>query len=280
MSGTIFEHDQFLGARQATWRTCGFAVSQLIPTVPEDGVAEHAHAEAHFVLVLEGDYISSARGVSDAGGAPILIYNPPGTTHRDRFRSETGRFVTVAVSLAAQRGLEDVLTMPDYACAVGHTALQGALRLGCTDAVDLAFESHCVELMTATATHYEKLCERAPTWLLRARDCLREDAANPLRLADLARECGVHPVYLARAFRTHFGCSPGAYQRRSRLNQAATMLTADGANVAEIAHACGYFDQAHFSRIFRDAFGLPPGHYRQRHWSARVRPGSVRTRRL
>lgn len=135
MSRSVFEHDQFLGARQASWKSSGFSVSQLIPTVPEDGVVEHAHAEAHFVLVLEGDYVSCARGlagvnkVSSTRAGPLLVYNPPGTLHRDRFRSESGRFVTVSLSLAAQRGLEEVMTLPDYPMAPGPGALRAALRL-------------------------------------------------------------------------------------------------------------------------------------------------------
>ncbi len=279
MTRTIFEHDQFLGARQATARAGGFAVSRLVPTVPQEGVAEHVHAEAHFVLVLEGDYISCARGASGMDRAPALIYNPPGTIHRDRYRSQTGRFVTVAVTLAAQRRLEEVLVMPDYACVPGPAALQAALGLLRASAGDaLALESQCVELMSATAMHYEHVYQQAPRWLLRARDFLRDEAASAHGLADLAHACGVHPVYLARAFRSHFGCSPGAYQRRFRLNRAAAMLATDAAGMAEIAQACGYFDQAHFSRAFRVAFGLAPGHYRQRHRQARVGPGSVRTR--
>lgn len=287
MTRNVFEHDQFLGARQTTWRAPGFSVSQLVPTVPEDGVVEHAHAEAHFVLVLEGDYVSSARGlagegkVSSSKAGPILVYNPPGTLHRDRFRSESGRFVTVSMSLAAQRGLEEVLVLPDYAMTPGPGALQAALRLTLPeDDGALALESLCVELLTATATRYQEVLEQAPRWLLRARDCLHEDLDSPLGLAGVASGCDVHPVHLARAFRQHFGCSPGTYRRRLRLNLAAAMLAGDAHDMSEIAIRCGYFDQAHFSRAFREAFGLPPGSYRQRAWSAQRPPGSTRTRPL
>lgn len=285
MTRNVFEHDQFLGARQARWQAPGLSVSQLVPTVPEDGVLEHTHAEAHFVLVLEGDYVSSARGlagadkVSGTSAGPILVYNPPGTLHRDRFRSESGRFVTVSLSLAAQRELEEVLILPDYPMTPGPAALQAALRMiRPDDDGALALESHCVELMTATATRYEQVCEQAPRWLLRARDCLHEDLESALGLADVASGCGVHPVHLARAFRQHFGCSPGAYRRRLRLNLAAAMLADDAADMSAVAIRCGYFDQAHFSRAFREAFGLPPGSYRQRAWSMRRQPGSMRTR--
>ena len=286
MTRNVFEHDQFLGARQTTWRTpSGFSVSQLVPTVPEDGVAEHAHAEAHFVLVLEGSYVSCARGlagankVTNTSSGPILVYNPPGTVHRDRFRSESGRFITVSVSLAAQARLEEVLTLPAYAMAPGPEALQAARRLvnhqAERDGDALALESHCMELMLATATNYEEVCEQAPRWLLQARDWLHDDPESARALVDIAVDCGVHAVHLARAFRRHFGCSPGAYRRRLRLNLAAALLSADSADMSEIALRCGYFDQAHFSRAFRAAFGVPPGSYRERAWAT---ASSARTR--
>ncbi|MGY3040946.1 transcriptional regulator GlxA family with amidase domain [Rhodanobacter sp. TND4EL1] len=137
---------------------------------------------------------------------------------------------------------------------------------------------HCVELMTATASRYEEVRAQLPRWLLMARDCLHDDLESSLGLADVARGCGVHPVHLARAFRQHFGCSPGAYRRRLRLNLAAAMLAGEVHDMSEVAIRCGYFDQAHFSRAFREAFGLPPGSYRQRARSMPRQPGSIRTR--
>ena len=212
MPRAIFKHDQFLGERQGVWHAPGFAVSRLLPTVPEDGVIEHAHAEAHFVLLLDGTYVSSAHGAPCEAREPVLIYNPPGTVHRDRFRGDGGAFMTVAVSLVSQRCCEEVMTLPDYACVVGDGARPMALAtagaLARAETVDeLALESQCLELMSETALHYRPVQERAPAWLRRARECLRE-ADLPGGLADVARACGVHPVYLARAFRAHYGCSP------------------------------------------------------------------------
>lgn len=284
MSRAIFKHDQFLGERQGVWHAPGFAVSRLVPTVPEDGVVEHAHAEAHFVLLLRGTYVSSAHGAPREARDPVLIYNPPGTVHRDRFRGDVaaGAFMTVAVSLVSQRCCEEVMTLPDYACAVGDAARPMALAmagaLSSSGRVDeLALESQCLELMAATARHYRPMQERAPAWLRRARECLRE-ADLPGSLSDVAKACNVHPVYLARAFRAHYGCSPGEYRRRCRLNRAAAMLATDTQDLAEVAQACGFFDQAHFTRAFAGAFGTAPGRYRLAHRPSPARTGSVRTR--
>jgi transcriptional regulator GlxA family with amidase domain len=43
------------------------------------------------------------------------------------------------------------------------------------------------------------------------------------------------------------------------------MLRESSAGMAEVAQACGFYDQAHFSRVFSEATGCPPLSYRRRH---------------
>ncbi|MCX7515160.1 helix-turn-helix transcriptional regulator [Frateuria hangzhouensis] len=265
----IFGHDQFLGQHEGRWHARGFSVARLVPTVAEHAVQEHTHAEAHFVLLLRGSYLSSAHGAPVETRGPLLVYNPPGTVHRDRFGDlHNGLFVTVTVEAATLRQFADAIALPDHACALGTSAWAIARRLAAAGGQvgttgDLVVESLCAELLGATAAHGRSMVYRqAPAWLWRARECLHDDCGAQLGLADVAAAAGVHPVYLTRAFRRHFGCTPGDYLRRCRLAKAAALLQArqhDG--LAGVAGACGYFDQAHFSRAFKLAFGLSPARY-------------------
>jgi len=68
----------------------------------------------------------------------------------------------------------------------------------------------------------------------------------------------VHPVHLAAAFRRHFGCTPGAYLRRARVERAAAMLKRR-LSLAEVALRCGFADQSHMTHAFRRTLGVTPG---------------------
>lgn len=266
-TGEIFLHGQFLGAAEARRVVRGFELAALVPTVPEHDVRHHAHADAHFVLVLGGQYISSALGAGAICQAPTLIYNPPGTAHRDRFRGDAGRFVTVSVSASAQRELRAAVRLPDYACAIDGRGLRAALRIVAalaagSRASSLELESLCVELL-ATAGAVDSAEERMPpVWLWHAREQLHDTCGTGLHLSDLAESAGVHSVHLTRSFRRHFRCTPGEYLRRCRLSQAAALLGSGKIALSEIALACGYFDQSHFSRSFKRAYGVSPLAYR------------------
>lgn len=262
---TILAGGQFMGRHRRRLQLPGYVLSHMVPTVPEDGVREHSHADAHYVLFLAGAYVSSAHGAPAVAVHPMLIYNPPGTVHRDRFRGAGGRFFTLALSAVALTEVSPAL--PDYALVLDGAALRLALHIAAGTrrpyAEPLELESLCAGLLEHTSEAADTVLDAAPPWLRRARELLHDDCGRQLSLTDIARSAGVHPVHLNRVFRQHLHCTPGGYLRRCRLDRAATLLARGRSSLAQIAQACGYFDQAHFCRSFKQAYGMPPRAYRE-----------------
>jgi AraC family transcriptional regulator len=103
---------------------------------------------------------------------------------------------------------------------------------------------------------------RAPIWLGRARDLVHEHFNESLSLTFIAETIGVHPVYLARAFRRHYHCTIGEYTRRLRIDFASRELITSDTPLVEIGLAAGFCAQSHFSFAFKHHTGLSPGQYR------------------
>ena len=261
----IFAAGQFLGDLLARRRLPAFELAHRVPTVHQDAVQEHAHAEAHYVLFMHGRYVSTAHGAPRLATRPMLIYNPPGVVHRDCFEGDGagGRFFTLSPDPGAVAGL----ALPSYALVLDGAALRTAGRIARLaqrgERGSLQMESLCTELLGATATALESRLDSAPRWLKRALELLRDDCGRDLSLAEVARSADVHPVHLTRVFRRHLRCTPGDYLRRCRLDKAAALLDAGRSRLSDIAQACGYFDQAHFSRAFKRAYGMAPRAYRE-----------------
>jgi AraC-like DNA-binding protein len=82
-------------------------------------------------------------------------------------------------------------------------------------------------------------------------------------VAQLAAETGWSARHLGEQFRAETGLSPKAGARVIRFDRARRRLLrrqAEGGRVvlAEFAAECGYYDQAHLAREFRDLAGCPP----------------------
>jgi AraC family transcriptional regulator len=99
--------------------------------------------------------------------------------------------------------------------------------------------------------------DRAPRWLMSAREELRGDFINGVRVTRIAQSVGVNRVTLSRGFRLYFGCTPSDYVRRLRIEKAVALI-ARGENAATVAVAVGCADQSHFARLLRDDVGITP----------------------
>lgn len=90
-----------------------------------------------------------------------------------------------------------------------------------------------------------------------ARDYLDANLDRSVQLEDLERATGHDRWQLSRDFRALLGASPYRFLIFRRLDRARRMVAA-GRSLAEVALACGFSDQSHFTRHFRKAFGMTP----------------------
>ena len=82
------------------------------------------------------------------------------------------------------------------------------------------------------------------------------------RVADVARGLAVSERHLRRTVSAHVGYGPKLLARVLRLRGALARVRA-GAELAEVAYAAGYSDQAHFSHDCSELAGVPPGRFLQ-----------------
>lgn len=80
---------------------------------------------------------------------------------------------------------------------------------------------------------------------------------GPVRLGDLAERVGVSTDRLGRLFADRLGLSFPAYVRWLRL-RVAMLCVRDGATLTDAAHAAGFADSAHLTRVCREMFGMAP----------------------
>ena len=67
-----------------------------------------------------------------------------------------------------------------------------------------------------------------------------------------------------RDFRKYYNQSPGKWLLQKRLEYSAVLLKNPALNVSQVALDCGFEDLSHFSRAFKEKFGMSPAHYRKK----------------
>ena len=90
---------------------------------------------------------------------------------------------------------------------------------------------------------------------------IAERLDGPIRVADLAEAVGMSTSALTRALKTTVNLTPAQLVLDARVRRARELLEGSGDPIAAIASRCGFADQAHLTRSFRQAYGTTPlGH--------------------
>ena len=95
----------------------------------------------------------------------------------------------------------------------------------------------------------------------KAQQYVQENVTQKLTVPVVAEAVGVSASYLTALFQKHLRFSPGEYIRRIKLQQSKQLIREGQMNFTQIAETLQYSTVHHFSRQFKQAFGLTPTEY-------------------
>ncbi|SFI53930.1 AraC family transcriptional regulator [Caulobacter sp. UNC279MFTsu5.1] len=120
--------------------------------------------------------------------------------------------------------------------------------------------ANVMALIPAAPSQWEGLL---PWQARRVRDYIDGDLAGRLSIRGAAAHAKLSPGYFSRRFRQSFGLTFSRFVARRRIEHAQAMMTKTSSSLCQIALACGFTDQAHFTRTFGDVTGSTPSKWRR-----------------
>jgi AraC-like DNA-binding protein len=105
---------------------------------------------------------------------------------------------------------------------------------------------------------------RLLAWQARkVRNYIDSHITEPVLVADLCALVQRSEAHFSRSFKRTFGESPHAFVVRRRVELAAQYMLTTDASLSDIALRCGFTDQAHLCKHFRQAMGQTPAAWRR-----------------
>jgi AraC family transcriptional regulator len=249
-------------------RCCQLDGMRICETLMPPGLqlADHAHAAGQICFVLEGEYLEKTREGAHRLRPGLLQFRAPAERHSNQFPTDS-EVLALLISIDPKRWLRINSRRPITADGLlGECAFEIRHELRqLDDAGRAALEGWAILSLAQLAHRTGNATGSEPVWLAEADALIKQHADEPISLSVLASAVGVHRGTLAAAFRKFRNTSVGESIRQERVRHVMRALVSTKVPLCEIAIQCGFNDQAHMGRVFRNIIGISPGVYRQRH---------------
>ena len=93
---------------------------------------------------------------------------------------------------------------------------------------------------------------------------IEQNFQNDISVEGIAEFCGLNRSYFGRIFKETVGKSPQEFLMNYRMVKAAELLKLTDLSIGDISNAVGYPNQLHFSRAFKNVYGVSPREWRNK----------------
>ncbi len=100
--------------------------------------------------------------------------------------------------------------------------------------------------------------------LARVIDYMKVNLAQDLSILDLATLTGMSESHFSRSFKQSVGIAPYQYLIQQRVERAKQLLKQPAISISDIALDCGFANQTHLTKVFRQMTGTTPKAYQKR----------------
>ena len=117
-------------------------------------------------------------------------------------------------------------------------------------------------LQSAKSTKLVSSGRMSDYYIKEAINYIEQNFQNNISIEDIATVCGINRSYLGKIFRNSIGRSPQEFLMNYRMVKATELLKLTSLSIADISSAVGYENQLHFSRAFKNIYGVSPREWR------------------
>lgn len=258
---------QFYGQTNETIYLDGIALTDTEYT--EDKVDWHYHENAYFTFILQGNLIEgNKKEVYNCSPGTLLFHNwqephyntkPIGFTRGFHIELEQKWINTFAFDLNNLQGNIHI-SNPDLKLLLYKIFKETKINDSTTA---LSIHGLLLQTLAGMQRSHQTSIKNKPVWVKKIGELLQDQFAENLSLTTMANTIGIHPVHLSRDFSKYFQFSMGEYIRKLKIEKALSLLPDKNNSLLDISFDCGFADQSHFIRCFKEMVGISPLAYRK-----------------
>ncbi|NJB72121.1 AraC-like DNA-binding protein [Saonia flava] len=262
----ILSKGEYFGKKKLELSFNGIVLSEY--SYHEPKTVWHYHENPYFMYVLHGNMYDFNKKQKTACPSGSILYNNWQETHYNSKESELGRgfhleferdwFEQKKIDVSLWEGSK-LLENPKIHHIFGKIYYEFITQDHYSKA---SIELLLLQLCETIGNSEEKTTLNIPNWIEPLKELLHYSTEN-IDLDYLSKQLNIHPVHLSRSIPKYLSCSLGEYIRQQKIKQSLNYLIDSEYSLTEITYLCGFSDQSHFTRLFKQYFKNTPSAYRK-----------------
>lgn len=227
----------------------------------------HVDRVARITIILAGSVTEWTVAGAEHGAIGSVVAKPADAEHRDLVGPEGLVTFSIVARDVRWRNAGELPYCWPQACEIRASLIRACRALTLAPATGKRRAAN--ELRNLTCALRTRLLASAlrrrgphPPWIHRIDGRLRLEG-EPVSVTELAASIGVHPIYLARAYRAARGHSIRDGRQTARAERAAMLLGGAAGAISAVAAQAGFSDQSHLCRCFKRHFGVTPSEFQR-----------------
>lgn len=258
---------QFYGRNNQTLELRGLTLTDT--EYSDEFVDWHYHENPHFTLITRGDLRQGTKRETYECSADTLLFHNSQEPHYNVKPAGLTRGFQMEIhpqwSLPFELKLESLpncskITHPSIKLLFYNIYKEAKLP---DDLSSLTIDALVMEMFSAMHGIEAFTANGTPRWVKKADELLHDRFDQPLSLQELSVELNLHWAHLSREFSRYFHCTFGTYVRKIRVEKSLALLRNKNLSLTDIALRCGFSDQSHFIRCFKEFTGITPKAFRK-----------------
>lgn len=258
---------EFYGQTNTTINLEGIIVTDTVYT--HDKVDWHYHENAYFTFILQGEVIEgNKKEVYNCSAGSLLFHNwqephynikPEGFTRGFHIELEKSWFDDLEFNTANLQGSINIAN-PDLKFLMYKIFRETKMN---DTSTSLSIQILLLEVLSKMLRENQAKSNKKPNWVTEVNELLNDQFSENLTLGYLSKRLGIHPVHLSRDFSKYFNSGLGEYIRKLKVQKSLQLIAEKKLDLTAIAFECGFSDQSHFIRCFKEVNGINPTEYRK-----------------
>lgn len=223
----------------------------------------HFHDEPHLTFILNGGLVDKRKSRETERFSGELMFFRAGEAHQTISKTFPTKYFTLQFqtdffkSIDAEARFESsVEKNPDSKFKM--------LKIYKEMSLNDEFSGVSVEMLLLDFANEVRVGkEKTPNWINKILELLNDRWNVEISLDEMAKAAGVHPKTVSKYFPKFFQCTFGEYRRRLKIEKSLALIKSSKLSLTEIAHECGFYDQSHFTAVFKDLTGFRPKEFRR-----------------